>query len=275
MLEAGEIISYPLSVAGVMTRLLEARGGDDAVLFVHGVGARADRWRRNLPVIAQAGFRCLAVDLPGHGFAQKGEGFDYGVPGYAAFIASLLDALHVACVHFVGTSLGAHILAAVACDRPDAVRSFTLIGATGMFPIGAEARYNIARRITDLSRIGIAQKLRTVIFDSALVSESMIEEEWLINNSPGAARTFDALGSYFRERLDDDVVGQKLKELSPRHRRLIIWGQEDRSVPLAIGRKVEKLLEAPLIVIAGAAHTPYLEAPEAFNQTLQTFLKGK
>jgi hypothetical protein len=70
----------------------------------------------------------------------------------------------------VGTSLGAHIRGAVACEKARVVESFTLVGATGMFPIGVEARENIARRIRDLSRNGIAQRLRIVIFDPALVS---------------------------------------------------------------------------------------------------------
>jgi pyruvate dehydrogenase E2 component (dihydrolipoamide acetyltransferase) len=101
----------------------------------------------------------------------------------------------------------------------------------------------------------------------------MIEEEWRINNSFGASQTFEALGAYVRERRDDDVVGQKLKVMKPRHRRLIVWGEEDRSVPLAVGRRVEQRLGDPLVVIPQTAHSPYWEAPHAFNDRLRAFLK--
>ena len=38
------VINYPLAVGGGVTRVIEA-GEGPPVLFVHGLGARADRWR--------------------------------------------------------------------------------------------------------------------------------------------------------------------------------------------------------------------------------------
>ena len=64
---SADIISYPLEAGGVQTRVLECGTGGDTVVFMHGVGARADRWRSNLGPFAEAGYRCLAIDLPGHG----------------------------------------------------------------------------------------------------------------------------------------------------------------------------------------------------------------
>jgi 2-hydroxy-6-oxonona-2,4-dienedioate hydrolase len=267
-----EIISYPAIAAGTLTRVLEAGSGDRLVLFVHGVGARADRWRRNIPAIADAGYRCLALDLPGHGFAFKGEGFAYGVPGYADFIESFMDAQGIDSAHFVGTSLGAHILGTVLCRKPSRARSFTLVGATGMFPIGEEARRNIADRITDTTREGIRRKLSSVLFDASQVTDCLVEEEWRINNSPGAAESFQMLATYLRERLDTDVIGEHLAANSLARRSHIVWGGDDRSVPLAIARKVEALLGAPLLVIPRAAHAPYWEASEVFNGDLLRFL---
>lgn len=268
------VIAYPAAAGGIATRVLEAGTGAETVLFVHGVGARADRWRRNLGPVAQAGFRCLAIDLPGHGFAYKGPKFRYGVPGYADFVEAFLDEHAVGAAHFVGTSLGAHILGTVACRRPARAKSFALVGATGMFPIGVDARTAIAGRIGDRTRDGIKRKLLSVIFDPAKVDDALAAEEFEINNSPGAEASFAALAEYFRTGLDDDVVGPQLAALGPALRKQIIWGEQDRSVPLAVGRKVEALLEAPLHVIPGTAHAPYWEAPDDFNDALLRFLKG-
>lgn len=42
-----------------------------AVVLVHGLFVNADHWRRNLPVLAEAGFRAYAIDLLGYGYSDK------------------------------------------------------------------------------------------------------------------------------------------------------------------------------------------------------------
>ena len=42
-----------------------------AVVFVHGLFVNADHWRRNMPVLADAGCRCYAIDLLGYGYSDK------------------------------------------------------------------------------------------------------------------------------------------------------------------------------------------------------------
>ncbi|MDX8439004.1 alpha/beta fold hydrolase [Mesorhizobium sp. VK3E] len=267
-----EIIAYPASAGGTHTRVLEAGKGQETVFFLHGVGARADRWRRNLPVVAAAGYRCMAIDLPGHGFARKGVGFNYSVPGYADFAQTFLNENGIGDCHLVGTSMGAHILSTLCCRNRSRVRSLTLVGATGLFPIGAQARERIAARISDVSREGIGRKLAAVVYDSTLVTEAIREEEWRINNSPGAIDSFRLLAEYFRNGLDGDAVGKGLIAQAAGLKHLIVWGEEDRSVPIDIGRSFAAEMNSSLVSIPRTAHVPYWEAPEAFNATLVRFL---
>jgi pimeloyl-ACP methyl ester carboxylesterase len=67
------MISYPMRAGTVVTRVLQA-GSGEPVVFVHGTGGRAERWSRNLDAIARTGRTAYAIDLPGHGFADKGPG---------------------------------------------------------------------------------------------------------------------------------------------------------------------------------------------------------
>lgn len=269
------MISYPASAGGTLTRVLEAGAGEDVVLFLHGVSARADRWRRNLAPVAAAGYRCIALDLPGHGFAQKGALFPYSVGGYAEFVGRFLADQKIARAHIVGTSLGAHIAATVACRHREMVRSLVLVGATGLFPIGPDASRKIAGRILERDRAGIKNKLAIVMHDASHITTEMVDEEWAINNSPGTDEAFAKLAEYFRDRLDADVVGDKLAALCGTLPMILVWGAEDRSVPLAIGQKAQRLLSGtPLRVISGAAHAPYFESPEAFNDILTDFIGG-
>jgi 2-hydroxy-6-oxonona-2,4-dienedioate hydrolase len=268
------MIAYPASAGGVMTRVIEAGSGERTVVFIHGLGARADRWCRNLDEIAALGFRCLALDLPGHGFAQKSGGFPYGVPGYADFIEAFLEERGGGPVHLVGTSLGAHVAATLAVRNPARIRSLALVGATGLFPIGRAAADGVATRIKDRSREGIARKLRLVMLDPARATPELEAEEHAINNSPGSDEAFDALSRYFAARIDEDAVGEKLAAIVSRFPLLLIWGEGDRSVPLEVGRRAAALLGARLAVMPNAAHAPYYEDPTKFNALLEEFLTG-
>ena len=69
------MITYPFALGDQYTRVLEQGTGPKTIVLVHGLGARADRWRRNIGPLADAGYRRVAFDLAGHGFASKDSDF--------------------------------------------------------------------------------------------------------------------------------------------------------------------------------------------------------
>jgi 2-hydroxy-6-oxonona-2,4-dienedioate hydrolase len=268
------MISYPLGAGRVITRILEAGTGPRSVLFIHGLGARADRWRVTLDAFATAGYHGYALDLPGHGFATKGSAFPYGVPGFVGFTNDVLHELGLVRPIIVGTSLGAHIGAYLACEQPSGVEALVLVGALGIVPIGREAGEAIRRNVRETSRDSIEAKLRFVFADHSLVTEQLVEEEYRINNSPGAAESFERLGDYIAEEIDRDGIGPRLATLATTLPVLLVWGEIDKAVPMTVARNASSLLGRPrLITISGAGHAPYLEQPDAFHAHVLAFLK--
>jgi len=267
------MITYPFEAAGTLTRVIEA--GDtkaDPLVLVHGVGARADRWRRNIEPLAGAGYHVYAVDLPGHGFAEKGGRFDYSLPGYTDFLQGFLQQVAGGPAVLVGTSLGGAIAASLACRAPDAVHALVLVGSLGLRPVGVEVRARMRGGIRDASRDGIREKLKRVLHDPTRVDEAWVEEEFRINNSPGAPDAFARLADYFADHLDDDVVGERLA-LAARWPILLVWGAEEKSVPVAVGEAAHRLLPGSrLVLLPGSAHAPYFEQAEAFNRVVIDFL---
>ena len=269
------VIQYPLGAAGTLTRVLEAGRGDRTMLLVHGVGARADRWRLNLDAFAEAGYHAYAIDLPGHGLAEKGSRFDHSVPNYASFARAVLDEVGADEVYLVGTSLGGHVLATVACEIPERVAGLVMVGTLGMAPIGQEARERTAGLIGDTTPEMVDRKLHSVIHDDSLVTAELHREEVRINNSPGAAEGFERVADYFANRIDDDVVGDRLAALSGRFGVLLVWGREDLGFPLAMGEAAHRMLDGSrLAIMDDAAHAPYFERPDAFNAIVTQFLSG-
>ena len=270
------MIQYPLGASGTRTRVLEAGSGDKAMLLVHGVGARADRWRLNLEAFADAGYHAFAIDLPGHGLAEKGGRFDHSVPNYAAFAQAVLDEVGVDRVYLVGTSLGGHVLATVACEIPERVAGLAMVGTLGMAPIGQEARERTAGLIGDTSPEMVDRKLHSIIHDDSLVTEDLYREEVRINNSPGAAEGFERVSEYFANRIDNDVVGERLAALSGRFPVLLVWGRQDMGFPLSMGEAAHELLAGSrLAIMDQAAHAPYYERPETFNAIITQFFAGR
>lgn len=270
------MIQYPLGAAGTLTRVLEAGRGDRTMLLVHGVGARADRWRLNLDAFAEAGYHAYAIDLPGHGLAEKGGRFDHSVPNYAAFARAVLDEVGAGEVHLVGTSLGGHVLATVACEMPERVAGLVMVGTLGMAPIGQEARERTAGLIGDTTPEMVDRKLHSVIHDDGLVTAELHREEVRINNSPGAAEGFERIADYFANRIDDDVVGDRLAALGGRFPVLLVWGREDLGFPLAMGEAAHQMLDGSrLAIMDEAAHAPYFERPDAFNAIVTQFFAGR
>lgn len=269
------MISYPYGVDGTTVRVLEAGSGDRFALLLHGVGARADRWRRNLGALADAGLHVFAMDLPGHGFSGKGD-FDYSIDGYASLALRFLNSVGAARCALIGTSLGGHIQAAVTCREPARVTALIMAGTLGITALGESGRHAVADSLLDTSTDGIRAKLTRVVHDPSLVTDEWIREESLINSSPGARTAFGALAAYFRGKLDDDVVGGRLAELAAPPPTLLVWGAEDIIVPPGKGQDAQRILGGvPLVMIPGAGHAPYLENPELFNGTVLAFLSDK
>jgi len=265
------MITYPFEVDGTLTRIVEA-GAGPAVLLVHGLGTRADRWRTAMDTLAAGGRRAIAFDLPGHGFARKGAGFEYSVPGYAEFISKLLDALNLDSVALIGASLGGQAATFVAAKMPGRIESLTLVGSTGLTVLGAETRLQTSRLLVDMSREAIRTRMQRGLRNLALITDELVEEDFRINNSPGAAASFRALGGYFANEIDDHTISDLLIELDGHIPILLVWGTEDAAVPLSVAEKAfARLNAAQFIKMTGTAHNPYMDQPDEFSRAVLEF----
>jgi pimeloyl-ACP methyl ester carboxylesterase len=99
----------------------------DPVVLVHGFATSSARtWGDNgwLDLLADAGREVVAVDLLGHGDADK----PHDPAAYAALEDHVLDRLPVGRVDGIGFSLGARVLLTLASDHPDRFGRLVLTG---------------------------------------------------------------------------------------------------------------------------------------------------
>jgi fumarylpyruvate hydrolase len=269
------VTTYPFEGAGIRTRVIEAGTGEDAVLFLHGLGARADRFAKNLPAFAQAGFRGVAIDLPGHGFAQKDDNARFDPASMMPFLSSVLDGLGISRVTLVGTSYGGLLALNYAAACPERVKALVLIGSLGLAPLSLASRQRMARTVQAHSIEQTRSKLERLVFDSRWITDAWVEEECRINTSPGAAAALGRLTQFIEEDngLASIDLSDTLATVAQTMPTALVWGTRDRSVPLDIGRTAwQRTPAATWIAIDDACHAPYFERSDLFNSTVLGFL---
>jgi pimeloyl-ACP methyl ester carboxylesterase len=153
------------------------------------------------------------------------------------------------------------------------VRGLVMIGTIGLMPIGAERRQKTIEWLPQMDRNSIRIRLRRSVFDPALISEDWVEEDYRINNSPGAAESFSALAHYYAGAIENDATCDQLAVLSANLPILLLWGSEDVSVPPTIGAAAHaKIPGSKFVVLPNTAHLPYRENPDAANHVMLEFL---
>src|SRR4051812_21733367 len=107
-------------------------GSGPPVLFVHGLGGSWQNWLENLVQTAEAGYRAIAVDLPGVGRSEMLEE-KISISGYGRWIDALLTEMGVnEPVRLVGNSMGGFIGCEVAIRFPQRVERLVLVSAAGI-----------------------------------------------------------------------------------------------------------------------------------------------
>lgn len=123
-------------VDGAVVRVMEAGdAGADPLLFLHGWGLSPRCYADGIRRLTGAGVRVIAPCLPGFGGSDGPALRAVDLPSYAARIGGLLDVLGLAHPVFVaGHSFGGGVALQLATERPERVRSLTLVNSVGGAP---------------------------------------------------------------------------------------------------------------------------------------------
>jgi pimeloyl-ACP methyl ester carboxylesterase len=123
-----------VDVDGAAVRLMEV-GTGDPLLFLHGWGMTPQTYAASLTLLTKGGMRVIAPCLPGFGGSDGPALRAIDMPGYAHRVGRLLDVLGVEKPVFVaGHSFGGGVAIQLATDRPERVRSLTLLNSVGGAP---------------------------------------------------------------------------------------------------------------------------------------------
>jgi len=121
----------PLEMTYMDVAPIGAANGRTALLL-HGKNFCAATWAPTIAVLAEAGFRVLAVDQIGFCKASKPTGYQFSLAQLATNTQGLLDALGIEKAVVIGHSMGGMLGARFALQHPEAVERLVLVNPIGL-----------------------------------------------------------------------------------------------------------------------------------------------
>ena len=247
-----------LDLGGGRIHLMRAGAGEE-LLFLH-PAAGAGFWLPFHDLLAES-FDVISPDHPGFGESDRLEWID-GIEDLVYFYLDLLDALDLEAVHVVGASLGGWLAAELAVHQPSRVRSLVMVD-----PIGLDLPEHPVEDMFGMN----PDELRAALFVDQDLALQFISPE----------PTLDMLMRAFKEKTSFAHLAWNPFCCNPKlhlrlHRvtapTLILWGSDDRLVPLAHGEHYRELIaDARLEIVDDCGHAPLLEQPERTVEAIGRF----
>ncbi len=253
-------------------------GSGPPIVFVHGLAGCWQNWLENMPHFASAGYRTIALDLPGFAGSPLPP-WEISIASYADLLDAFRGALDAEDCIVVGNSMGGFIAADLATRQPQWLRGLVLVSPAGIsYPrintrvaetlaLGAAISAKVAYRFRHASLT--RGRLRRMAFGEVFHSPELLRPELLWEfiahaiTAPGFLAAVRGMVGYdFHARLDRIEVPTS-----------IVWGRNDHVVFSRDGPEfLRRIPGSTLEVYARTGHVAMAERPVRFNRELERFV---
>jgi non-heme chloroperoxidase len=256
-------------------------GHGQPVVLSHGWPLSSDSWDPQMLFLASQGFRCVAHDRRGHGRStQSWDGNEMDT--YADDLATVIEALDLREITIIGFSTGGGEVARyIGRHGTDRVAKAVLISAVPPFMLKTNdnpggvpiEEFDALRAAVLADRAQAFRDLADGPFygrnHGIEVSQGVRDEWWREGMQGGYRNVYECIAAYSATDFRGDLAKFDIPTL-------IIHGEDDQVVPLAVGGK------ASAAMIAGSTFKMYPGAPHGLpvthqdqvNQDLLDFLKS-
>jgi pimeloyl-ACP methyl ester carboxylesterase len=254
-------------------------GQGPPVVLLHGYAGAIWNWEHQIEPLGRR-FTLFIPDVIGQGLSDKPR-VAYTPAFYTDWLCGFLDAVGVGRAAIVGHSMGGGLALSLAMTNPDRVDRLILISG---FPqdvlnrirgpylkrfarLGSGWLFGLGYRL--LGRRAFRKFIGGLVWDRSLITSEVIERAYLLRKHYGKSRP---LWSSLRHIADwENDCAPRLG--SVRCPVQIIWGQQDRFVPLSAGQELHQAIPGSLLaVIPNTGHLPMWERPNEANRLILEFL---
>jgi pimeloyl-ACP methyl ester carboxylesterase len=257
----------------------EVYGSGDPILCIHGLGASVYSWRNFIAPFSEKN-KLVLIDSRGCGKSPKPLDRHYSLAEKVDEIYRVIKEENLTNLTLCGNSLGGAIamLLAIRLQEQDPARlaRLVLIGSAGdrrYLPphfkfvrsvFGAPALYLAP------SSVGARAVLRLCYYDRKKITRADVAAYAGPLGSPGGR---NALLQTVRQCIPPNADELLAKAKDIRVPTLIIWGREDKIIPLKVGEILHALIpNSTLAIIEKCGHVPQEEKPAETIQLIARFL---
>jgi len=287
--EQGEKVPYSSTI-----RIIKADGDIDiayidegkkdaeVLVFIHGMGGAIPTWRKNISFL-RTQYRCIAIDLPGHGHSSKDE-YPFTMAFYADTILSFLDKLGLHNVTLIGHSMGGQIATVAAIKQQDRIAKMVLVSPSGFEPYTAiekQMLINLQLGVTASAQAFTMHKFNYLIGfcnDHKIAADILKrlpifqEESYIFGRM-----MLRSVESMLLESVDDCLDKVKVPCL-------VLLGKDDKVSPYShlrreeyyeiVSRQSRQLQKGRVVVFEPGCHFIQYQRPKTFNSLIVNFLQG-
>ena len=272
--------SWFTTIGGVRIHYQEV-GDEEAppLILIHGFISATLVWSEVLRPLADAGFRVIAMDLPGYGYSDKPHDGRYTIGAHAHAVVGLMDRLGLEHATIVGASYGAAIAATMALDYPERIERLVLIGA-----VSNDAPKN--KMLLRIARLPVIGDIVTPLFlGSRWVLHKRMEQMYRRLGVPFDEQMFEARHHLLANANTHRAMIRSIRRWSAnrisrdahliRQPTMLLWGEVDTHTPLSDGLRLRDAIpNARLIVFRNCGHLPQAEYPKKFVDVVADFCKA-
>ncbi|MEG7284242.1 alpha/beta fold hydrolase [Bacillus sp. 0909A] len=247
--------------------------GKQTIVCVHGFLSSAFSFRKLIPLLRDQ-YDIIALDLPPFGQSEKSRTFRYTYQNLAMLIIGLLEHLQVKQAALVGHSMGGQISLSAALLKPELFSKIVLLCSSGYLKrshptiiFGTHLPYFHLYIKRWLSKEGVMKNLLNVVHNKSLIDEEMIDG---YGKPFQDEQIFKAMTKFIRHR-EGDLQSEELKKMNKPA--LLIWGEEDKVVPVKIGERLHHdLPDSKLYSLRETGHLVPEERPEFVSERIAEFI---
>jgi len=253
------------------------RDGKPLVL-IHGSNASLFTWEPWAKRLEDT-FRVITVDLPGHGLTGAVPNRDYSEDGMVKFVGEVADALALQRFAVGGNSMGGRVAARFAEVDPARVTHLILVDASGL-PSKQDDRTPLAfwlLRTPVINRMLLRVAPRSIValglneafVHRDIISDAMVDSYWELGRMEGTREaTLARINAPSKSGVQAHIADIKAPTL-------ILWGEEDRLVPVDVAHAFQAAIPgSKLIIYSKTGHGPQEEVPEPSARDVRQFLLG-
>ena len=252
---------------------------DRTVVMLHGSGPGASGWanfHRNIEPLVNAGFRVILLDFPGWSKSDTIVSAGSRSELNARCLKAVLDGLGVDRVHIIGNSMGAHSAVGFALANPQRINKLVLMGGgTGgpsqFVPMPTEGIKLISALYREPTVENLKRMMNVFVFDASSITDDLYQQR-LVNILSRRDHLDNFVKSVQANPKQFTDYGPRLGEIKAPT--LVIWGRDDRFVPLDIGlRVIWGIQNAEMHIFNQCGHWAQWEHAEKFNRMVYDFLE--